>query len=128
MEYPRTLSDCNTQKELTLLSCVPVVEDDDDRAAWSEQFGQDFTTRPRRRTVASGDSGFKTSDALAAGQHRHRRAKEAPPVASTGQSRRTCLRSSRAQRRQLPCESARTRPLETTQIWRDAHPGAKASA
>ena len=69
------------------------------------------TTTERAATVDS------APDVLAAGQHKHG-------------STRACLRQdvpadhgahSQAQRRQLPSESARTRPLETTQLWRDAH-------
>ena len=101
----------------------------------TEQLGRDFTTTPRRLTVASGDRG--PGAGRAAEQYRHGRAKEAPPDASTGQSIRTCLRRavpadhaahSQAQRRQLLCESARTRLLETTQLSRDAHPDVKARA
>ena len=41
-----------------------VVEDDDDRAARSEQLGENLSTRPCRRTVASGDRGLGAGTCL----------------------------------------------------------------
>ena len=53
MEYPRKVSDCNTQKETTLLSCLPVVEDDDEssleRTVWTRLYDQASPTDSRER-------------------------------------------------------------------------------
>ena len=135
IELERTLSEYNVEKENTLHLVLrlrgdtqtlvktltskgvhaAVVKDNDVRAARSEHLGQDLTTRPRRRTVASGDRGLGAGRACC-------RAQEAPPSASTSQSTRTCLRRevptdhaahNQAHRRQLLSESARTRPLES---------------
>ena len=53
-----------TKRTLSKEVLAAVVKDDDDRAARSEQIGQDLTTRLRRRTVASGDRGTRRRTCL----------------------------------------------------------------
>ena len=106
IQYPSTLSDYNFEKESTLhlVLCLrgdtqtlvktltskgvheTVVEDDDDRAARSEQLGQDLITRPRQRTVASGDRALGAGRACCSTAQARRERTKAPPDASTGQS------------------------------------------